>query len=121
MIEKNQQDEINIYNIQMYKPFAMAAFLGSRHARMTRAPLFARSSAVSLPMPVFAPVMMTVFPVNFFVLVQTPVVRMRYAFMTPNTTKISNPIWVIMDNEHTEFNIFLKQIVSAVCQDYGEV
>jgi hypothetical protein len=26
-----------------------------------------------------------------------------------------------MDNEHTEFNIFLKQIVSAVCQDYGEV
>jgi hypothetical protein len=47
--------------------------------------------------------------------VQTPVVRMRYAFMTPNTTKISNPTWVIMDNEHTEFNIFLKQIVSAVC------
>lgn len=55
----------------------MAAFLRSRHARMTRAPLFAKSIAVSLPMPVLAPVMMTVFPDSFLVLVQIPIVILR--------------------------------------------
>ena len=40
--------------------------------REIQLPLLAKSFAVSFPIPELAPVMMTVFPVSFFLLVQTP-------------------------------------------------
>ncbi|KAG7154501.1 hypothetical protein Hamer_G018252, partial [Homarus americanus] len=40
-----------------------SVLLLSRHAMMTRARRLAISKAVSLPMPVFVPVMMTVLPI----------------------------------------------------------
>lgn len=79
----------------------------SRQARITRAPLLARSRAVSLPMPVLAPVITTVLPVNFLVLVQTPVVYMRYALKPPSMEKTTKPIWTSMGNEQKNVNIFL--------------
>jgi hypothetical protein len=47
--------------------------------------------AVSLPMPVFAPVIIIVFPSSLFVLLQTPIEISKYIFkatikMTPTTT-----------------------------------
>lgn len=53
-----------IMQIEFVVPLAAMPFLVSRQARMIRAPLFAKSMAVSLPIPVLAPVMMTVLPVS---------------------------------------------------------
>ena len=41
---------------------ALEAFSSSRQAKITLAPLLAKSSAVSFPIPVFEPVTIAVFP-----------------------------------------------------------
>ena len=46
-------------------PLASFAVFKLRHAMMTRAPRLAKSLAVSLPIPLFAPVTMTVLPSIF--------------------------------------------------------
>ena len=56
-------------------PFAVEALLTSLHARRTLAPLLAKSRAVSLPIPVLAPVMMTVLPSNLLGLRHTPFIK----------------------------------------------
>jgi hypothetical protein len=45
-------------------PLALFAVSIVRHAMMTRAPRFAKSLAVSLPIPELAPVIKTVLPSN---------------------------------------------------------
>ena len=75
-------------NLQ-YTPLAIKDFFRSLQAKMTRAPLWAKSIAVSFPIPVFAPVMITVLPINLFLQVQTPSVQAKYAFKIamPKTTE----------------------------------
>lgn len=46
-------------------PRTILALSIDRHAMITRAPFFAMYLAVSLPIPLFAPVMMTVLPLKF--------------------------------------------------------
>lgn len=48
--------------LKQYKPFTSLAAVRFRHAKMMRAPRFAKSLAVSRPMPPFAPVINTVLP-----------------------------------------------------------
>lgn len=69
-------------------PLAAAALFESRQAKITLAPLLAKSIAVSLPIPVLAPVIITVFPFNRFVLVQKPVVSTKYNLMAPRIDPI---------------------------------
>ena len=60
----------------------------SLHARITLAPLRAKSKAVSRPIPELAPVIMTVLPVNLFELVQTPNVIIKKALNAPKAEPI---------------------------------
>ena len=64
----------------------------SLHARITLAPLRANSKAVSFPMPVLAPVMITVFPFKVFVLLHTPSVNLRYNLRIPKETPMKSSI-----------------------------
>lgn len=53
-------------------PLAIEAFSTLRHARIILPPLLAKSRAVSLPIPAFAPVIITVLPSILFLLLQIP-------------------------------------------------
>ena len=57
--------------------------------------------------PVLAPVIIAVLPVNFLVLVQTPIVNTRYALRPPSMEKITSPIWTSMGNEQKKANILV--------------
>ena len=75
---------------------------------MTRAPLWAKSIAVSFPIPVFAPVMITVLPINLFLQVQTPSVQAKYAFKIAMPKTTESPIWATMCKPRNNSNgIFL--------------
>ena len=47
---------------EMMSLAASEAFFSSQQAKITLAPLLAKSSAVSFPIPLFEPVIMAVFP-----------------------------------------------------------
>ena len=83
----------------------MAALFGSRQAIIIRAPRLARSIAVSLPIPVLAPVMITVLPVSRFVLVQIPIVYIKYILRPPRIEITTNPICTRIGNEKKYANI----------------
>lgn len=89
-------------------PLAPSAFLMSRQARMTRAPLLARSMAVSLPMPVLAPVMMTVLPVILFLLVQIAFFNLKQTLTQTNIDNTNNATRTSKGNDHKYINIFVE-------------
>ena len=59
-------------------------------ARMTCAPLLAKSSAVSYPIPELAPVIRTTLPVSFFLMVQIPMVSSLYSQMPRKMRMVRN-------------------------------
>lgn len=65
-VTKEVQSDFVLYKTKMHTiPRTILALAIDRQAIITRAPFFAMYLAVSLPIPLFAPVMMTVFPLKF--------------------------------------------------------
>jgi len=117
----------NLSLIIHYWPLAAAAFFKSLQAIIIRAPRLAKSIAVSLPIPAFAPVMITVLPVSLFLLVQTPLTHKRYAFIAPMTQMNPIPSWDNNENPKMECNILFAWyylylfIFAEMCQLYTTV
>ena len=62
---------------------------------MTLAPLFARSSAVSLPIPVLAPVIITVLPsIRLLLLQGTPITKMYLHIANPTIRRPQRTIHI---------------------------
>lgn len=75
------------------EPRAAAPFCAFLQAKMTLAPLRAKSIAVSFPTPAFAPVTMTVLPCKLLVLFHTPVVTLRYSLRSSRSASEMVVVW----------------------------
>ena len=93
---------VNCFNLTVaYGPWQPNIWWSQGIFVISYIPLRAKSLAVSLPMPVFPPVIMTVFPSSLALLLHTTAAKYMYGVKsrTPVTEKYTNGTNSIFDNK----------------------